>query len=92
MTFIVGQRVRLIRPFTGHSLKLIDAAKDAFTPRRLVTLPAGTSLVVARSPKADRDGRVTIETVLVWNKDGTWCVPTKFLEVEPVPSDNALSM
>ena len=87
-TFVAGQRVRLVKPFTGHSLKLIDAAKDAFSPKRLVTLPVGTSLVVARTPKAGARCPAGGEsvTVLVWNKDGTWCVPVKLLEIEPVPA------
>lgn len=91
VTFVAGQRARLIKPFTGHSLRLIDAARDAFGPKRLATLPAGTSLVVARTPKADCNGRAAIETVLVWNKAGTWCVPARLLELDAVPSDNAVS-
>lgn len=94
MTFTAGQRVRLTKPFTGHSLKLIDAAKDAFSPQRLATLPAGSSLVVARTPKAD--ARHAPGTVLVWNAQGTWCIPVKLLELveqaDPVPSETAVSL
>lgn len=95
-TFTTGQQVRLIRVYTSRCMTYRhgtwgDGTMLREPTKKSVVLPAGTVFTVASTPRlVTRCEQANAQAVLVKNAEGTWCIPAELLE--PIPSDNAVSV
>lgn len=84
--FTVGQRVRLIAPYTGRCMTYREPT-GIYGPKPPVVLASGAVFTVFKNTQ---DPRLTArcqktdpEAVLVRNETGTWCIPARLLELAP---------